>query len=112
MKKNLMLITLLTLAIAPSLALAQQPPSGGQTMSKEQHLRAMKRERRNMIQNMTPEQRKKYEADRNKAKEEVRAAVNKRAGRAPGATRAKSSPAENGVTFAVPVPAPRVIVPP
>ena len=38
-----------------------------------------------------------------KAKDEVRAAVNKRAGRAPGATRAKSSPADNGVTFAVPV---------
>jgi type III restriction enzyme len=38
-----------------------------------------------------------------KAKEEVRAAVNKRAGRAPGATRAKSSPADNGVAFAVPV---------
>jgi type III restriction enzyme len=38
-----------------------------------------------------------------KAKEEVRAAVNKRAGRAFGATRAKSSPADNGVKFAVPV---------
>lgn len=38
-----------------------------------------------------------------KAKEEVRAAVNNRAGRAPGVTRAKSSPADNGVTFTVPV---------
>lgn len=38
-----------------------------------------------------------------KAKNEVRAAVNQRAGRAPGATRSKSCPAENGVTFAVPV---------
>ena len=38
-----------------------------------------------------------------KAKEEVRAAVNRRAGRAPGVTRAKSSPADNGVTFSVPV---------
>jgi len=38
-----------------------------------------------------------------KAKDEVRAAVNKRAGRAAGATRAKSSPADNGVKFAVPV---------
>lgn len=38
-----------------------------------------------------------------KAKDAVRAAVNKRAGRAPGVTRAKSSPADNGVTFAVPV---------
>ena len=38
-----------------------------------------------------------------KAREEVRAAVNQRAGRSPGVTRAKSSPADNGVTFAVPV---------
>jgi len=38
-----------------------------------------------------------------KAKEEVRAAVDQRAGRAPGVTRARSSPADNGVTFAVPV---------
>ena len=38
-----------------------------------------------------------------KAKEEVRAAINKRAGRATGVIRAMSSPAENGVTFAVPV---------
>ena len=38
-----------------------------------------------------------------KAQEEVRAAVNKRAGRAPGVVRAKSSPADNGVTFSVPV---------
>jgi len=38
-----------------------------------------------------------------KAKDEVRAAVNKRAGRAPGVVRSKSSPADNGVTFAVPV---------
>jgi type III restriction enzyme len=38
-----------------------------------------------------------------KAKETVRAVINKRAGRAPGAPRAKSSPAANGVTFSVPV---------
>jgi type III restriction enzyme len=38
-----------------------------------------------------------------KAKEEVRAAVSKRAGRGPGVVRAKSSPADNGVTFSVPV---------
>lgn len=42
-------------------------------------------------------------ADSEKAKDEVRAAVSKRAGRDPGAVRTKSSPASNGVTFAVPV---------
>ena len=42
-------------------------------------------------------------AGTDKAKEEIRVAVNKRAGRAPGAARARSSPADNGVTFAVPV---------
>lgn len=38
-----------------------------------------------------------------KAQEEVRIAVNKRAGRAPGAVRLKTSPADNGVIFSVPV---------
>jgi type III restriction enzyme len=42
-------------------------------------------------------------AGSDKDKDEVRAAVNKRAGRAPGVTRAKSSPADNGVKFAMPV---------
>jgi type III restriction enzyme len=42
-------------------------------------------------------------AETEKAKEAVRAVVDLRAGRAPGARRAKSSPAANGVTFAVPV---------
>ena len=38
-----------------------------------------------------------------KVKEEVRAAVNRRAGRSPRLARAKSSPSESGVTFSVPV---------
>jgi type III restriction enzyme len=42
-------------------------------------------------------------AGTDKTKEEIRVAVNKRAGRAPGAARVRSSPADNGVTFAVPV---------
>ena len=56
-------------------------------------------------QPLTPEQETAMEnwAGTDKAKEAVRAAVNKRAGRAPTAAKPKSCPALDGVTFSVPV---------